>query len=284
MKKFINLILGILVVLITLQGCQNDTVKSIKKKINLKGLLAKLKREKKTHPSDTANFMDSDNYDPSKVDSNEIMDMLTTVYESDSSIIAKLDTQKAKTLQQPVDSLLSKNVTTGIDTFTNEIKKIAPEELTALKENLNELHDSTTIAPEKPSATRKDCKLWADVSKTDQRLYLYVDGECIDTFKVSTGTKGHETPKIDRRPSGPVFRKYTSKKYPGGNYNGLGNMPYVVFVQGGYGIHGTTLGNIPKLGKKASHGCVRVHPDNAKIFNEMVRAVGIENTWVTIRD
>ena len=89
---------------------------------------------------------------------------------------------------------------------------------------------------------------------------------------------------MDLRPSGPVFRKYTSRKFPGGNYKGLGNMPYVVFVRGGYAIHGTTSGNIPKLGKKASHGCIRLHPDNGKIFNELVRKAGLSNTWVTIEE
>ncbi len=103
-------------------------------------------------------------------------------------------------------------------------------------------------------------------------------------FKVSTGSTRRETPLFDMQPRGPIFQKYTSKKYPGGNYNGLGNMPYVVFIQNGYGLHGTTRGNIPRLGKKASHGCVRLHPDNAKILNELVRKAGLENTWVTVEE
>ncbi|QLH48282.1 MAG: L,D-transpeptidase [Bacteroidota bacterium] len=36
------------------------------------------------------------------------------------------------------------------------------------------------------------------------------------------------------------------------------------------------------MGKKASHGCIRLHPDQAKIFFELVRKVGIENTWITV--
>ena len=104
----------------------------------------------------------------------------------------------------------------------------------------------------------------------------------VDTFKVSTGDRKHETPSMDRSPNGPTFQKYTSKKFPGGNYNGMGNMPYAIFIKGGYAIHGTTRGNIPKLGTKASHGCIRLHPDNAKIFFELVRNSGLENTWITI--
>lgn len=126
------------------------------------------------------------------------------------------------------------------------------------------------------------CDVWAKVSLEEQRMYLYVDGVLQDTFKVTTGNSRHKTPAMDRRPSGPLFIKYTSRKYPGGNYMGLGNMPYVVFIQGGYAIHGTTKGNISLLGKRVSHGCIRLHPDNAKIYFELVKARGVANCWVTI--
>jgi lipoprotein-anchoring transpeptidase ErfK/SrfK len=86
------------------------------------------------------------------------------------------------------------------------------------------------------------------------------------------------------RASGPLFKKYTSRKFPGGNYQGLGNMPYAVFIKGGYAIHGTTTGNFAKLGTRASHGCIRLHPVNAKIFYELVKLIGINNTWVSITD
>ena len=61
-------------------------------------------------------------------------------------------------------------------------------------------------------------------------------------------------------------------------------MPYAVFLQGGYAIHGTTMGNFLKLGTKASHGCIRLHPDNAKVFNALVKTVGLQETWISIKD
>lgn len=85
-------------------------------------------------------------------------------------------------------------------------------------------------------------------------------------------------------PTGPVFTHYTSKKFPGGDFQGLGNMPYAVFVKGGYAIHGTTPGNFARLGHPASHGCIRLHPENAKVFYELVVRVGLRNTWVTVKD
>ena len=133
-----------------------------------------------------------------------------------------------------------------------------------------------------PSCYRNSCKIWADVDKAAQRLYLYIDGALTYTWKTSTGRPGFDTPDMDTHPDGRIYDRYTSTKYPDGDYNGLGNMPYAVFVQGGYAIHGTTRGNWSKLGHVASHGCIRLHPDNGQIFNVLVRRNGIRNVWVTV--
>jgi hypothetical protein len=128
---------------------------------------------------------------------------------------------------------------------------------------------------------RDSCTVWAHVSKKKQRLYLYINGIQQATWLVSTGT-GNRTPDFDRHPDGRIYTAYSSGKYPGGDYNGLGNMPYAVFIQGGFAIHGTPQANWKKLGTKASHGCIRIHPDYGKYFNELVRDVGIHNVWITV--
>ena len=133
-----------------------------------------------------------------------------------------------------------------------------------------------------PSCYRNSCSVWADVDKNAQRLYLYINGALTYTWKTSTGKEGYETPDFDQHPSGGVYDRYSSTKYPGGDYNGLGNMPYAVFVEGGYAIHGTTQGNWSKLGHPASHGCIRLHPDNGHIFNLLVRRNGLSGVWVTV--
>jgi hypothetical protein len=133
-----------------------------------------------------------------------------------------------------------------------------------------------------PSCFRNSCKIWADIDKNAQRLYLYIDGVLTYTWKTSTGKSGYDTPDMDTHPDGRIYDKYTSTKYPDGDYNGLGNMPYAVFIRGGYAIHGTTRGNWSKLGRPASHGCIRVHPDNGHIFNILVRQNGIRQVWVTV--
>ncbi|WP_413558950.1 L,D-transpeptidase [Bdellovibrio sp. HCB209] len=130
---------------------------------------------------------------------------------------------------------------------------------------------------------RGGCAIWAQVVKSSQRMYLYVNGTVRGSWAVSTGIKGYGTPNFDRHPNGRIYDRYTSTKYPEGDYNGLGNMPYAVFITGGYALHGTPKGNWPKLGTPASHGCIRMHPDNAYSFNRMVRSYGISRVWITVQ-
>jgi lipoprotein-anchoring transpeptidase ErfK/SrfK len=129
---------------------------------------------------------------------------------------------------------------------------------------------------------KEGCNVYAEVDKSEQMMYVYVSGELQYSFQVSTGKTGHDTPNLDLRPSGPLAKKYTSTKYPEGDYQGMGNMPYCVFLANGYAIHGTTPGSFKKLGTKASHGCVRLHPEDASVFYDLVSSIGLENTWVTI--
>lgn len=126
------------------------------------------------------------------------------------------------------------------------------------------------------------CAVWAQIVKSRQRMYLYIDGELADEWKVSTGTDGHGTPNLDRHPNGRIYEAYSSKKFPGGDYYDLGNMPYAVFVSEGVAIHGTAASR--RLGKRASHGCIRLDPNNARYFNRLVRDNGVQNVWVTIQD
>lgn len=50
-------------------------------------------------------------------------------------------------------------------------------------------------------------------------------------------------------------------------------MPHAVFFVGGVAIHAST--HINQLGKRASGGCVRLAPENAKIFYDLVNSAGI---------
>ncbi len=257
MKK-ISLLVIISIALVVWHGCtetekkDKDTKPAEKADLDYKKIVETVKQDSALDMPDAENLLDNKSYNPE--DSIDVyLDSLEKIYGRDSALITRLGMKDSASLKYNLAQIHNKDSIKNVALDTNTCRQI-------------------------------QCRIWARVSKKEQMLYLYIDGKMVDTFKVSTGDKRHETPFMDLRPSGPVFKKYTSRKFPGGNYNGLGNMPYVVFIRGGYALHGTTRGNIPKLGKKASHGCVRLHPDNAKIFNELVRRAGLANTWVTIEE
>lgn len=129
---------------------------------------------------------------------------------------------------------------------------------------------------------RNACPVWGRVNLAEQLFYLYIDGELKYVWPTSTGKRGYSTPYLDENPNGRIYDRYSSTAYPGGDYNGLGNMPYAVFIRGGYAVHGTVMSNWPKLGTPASKGCIRLHPDNGLIFNRLVRASGVALSWVSV--
>ena len=140
------------------------------------------------------------------------------------------------------------------------------------------LKDST----EKKSCYRSSCEVWANINITEQKMDLYIKGVLTNSWQVSTGKVGFETPAFDQNPNGRIYDNYTSILYPGGDYNGLGNMPYAVFISGGYAIHGTPESNWAQLGTPVTGGCIGLHPDHAFIFNRLIRANGIRATWITV--
>jgi lipoprotein-anchoring transpeptidase ErfK/SrfK len=219
-----------------------------------------------TAPADAANPFDSREFTPGQDSLSELLENMDTLMHRQVNLITYLDTVRSRVKKTPG--------------YTDEEKA-------AIKENMRVLDSflTATGTPDSIECTGKNCVLYAEVDKKKQKLFLYILGELKDSFAVSTGKKGrYETPAMDLRPQGPVVTRYTSRKFPGGNYMRLGNMPYAVFLQGGYAIHGTTPGNFSKLGTKASHGCIRIHPDNAKIINSLVKTVGLRQTWVKVAD
>jgi hypothetical protein len=101
------------------------------------------------------------------------------------------------------------------------------------------------------------------VDKTDQRLTVTVDGAPRYNWPVSTARWGYSTPNGTYRPR-RLARKWFSRKYD------WSPMPYSIFFNGGYAIHGSY--EISRLGRPASHGCIRLHPSNAATLFALVKA------------
>ena len=121
--------------------------------------------------------------------------------------------------------------------------------------------------------TPAQAELLVNISKSQQRLAVTIDGAELYRWPVSTGVRGHDTPTGSFRPH-DIERHWYSRQYK------LTPMPWAVFFHRGYAVHGTTESY--NLGRPASHGCVRLRPDNASILYSLVRHQGLGNTKVVV--
>jgi lipoprotein-anchoring transpeptidase ErfK/SrfK len=114
----------------------------------------------------------------------------------------------------------------------------------------------------------------ARVDISSQSLRIYEDGRLAYAWRVSTARKGYRTPVGSYRPT-RMHRMWYSRKYDNSP------MPHSIFFHGGYAIHGTDA--VRSLGRPASHGCIRLHPGNAKRLYNLVKAHGAGNTLIVVR-
>ena len=135
------------------------------------------------------------------------------------------------------------------------------------------LASPVAVAAVRPTSDETAPRLLARIDLSDQTMRVYVGEALRHTFTVSTGRGSYRTP------TGTWRAQWLSPRHRSRKYNNA-PMPWSVFYYGGYAIHGTT--EISRLGQPASHGCVRLHPDNAKIFFEMVQATGKANTTIIV--
>jgi lipoprotein-anchoring transpeptidase ErfK/SrfK len=115
-------------------------------------------------------------------------------------------------------------------------------------------------------------EILVQVDKSAQRMTVSVDGELKHTFVVSTGLAGGP-------PSGTYRPQRLERKWNSRLFN-WAPMPYSIFFDGHYAIHGTT--QISKLGRRASKGCVRLHPSNAEILFALVQKRKFAETRIVI--
>ena len=118
-------------------------------------------------------------------------------------------------------------------------------------------------------------KVVAHVSISGQRMEVSIDGRPTFEWKVSTAGRGYVTPKGSFKPI-RLEKMWYSRKYD------MSPMPHSVFFHGGYAVHATNA--IKRLGTPASHGCIRLHPDNASDFYQLVQTFGPSNTSIVITE
>ncbi len=116
--------------------------------------------------------------------------------------------------------------------------------------------------------------LLAFVNVSDQTMIVKKNGKTLYHWKVSTGRKGYATPSGTFRPV-RMHKMWRSRKYDNAP------MPYAIFYNEGYAIHGTSY--VSRLGSPASHGCVRLNTANAQILYKMLQEEGLGNLKIVIK-
>jgi lipoprotein-anchoring transpeptidase ErfK/SrfK len=111
------------------------------------------------------------------------------------------------------------------------------------------------------------------IDKSSQQMSVAVDGETRYVWRVSTGRRGYRTPTGRFRPQW-LARMHYSRKYDNSP------MPHSIFFYHGYAIHGTEYTR--RLGRVASHGCIRLHPSNAATLFSLVKRHGMRKTRIVI--
>lgn len=117
--------------------------------------------------------------------------------------------------------------------------------------------------------------LVAKVDVSTQTMTVLYNGEVAYRWPVSTARAGKYTPR------GTWSAKWLSKYHKSSLYNNA-PMPFAIFFNGNYAIHGTD--QVSRLGRPASAGCVRLHPDHAARLFELTQQVGKQNMRVVIQN
>jgi hypothetical protein len=130
------------------------------------------------------------------------------------------------------------------------------------------------IAAPWPGQDRAYAGLLITIDKASQRMIVAKDDLPLYDWPVSTGQRGYDTPAGVYQP----FRMeadHFSREWDDAP------MPHsIFFTQIGHAIHGSL--DIKRLGRPASHGCVRLKPEHAEVLFRLVRAEKMANTRVVL--
>lgn len=112
------------------------------------------------------------------------------------------------------------------------------------------------------------------IDKSAQQMTVAVDGVPRWRWPVSTGRPGYDTPSGSFK----AFRMeadHYSKEWDDAP------MPYsIFFTKAGHAIHGYL--DTRRIGSPASHGCIRLNPENAAKLYALVEEQGVLNTTVVL--
>jgi hypothetical protein len=113
-----------------------------------------------------------------------------------------------------------------------------------------------------------------EIDKSAQRMTVSQDGAQLYAWPVSTGQRGYDTPSGAYKPF-RMEKDHLSREWDDAP------MPHSIFFTArGHAIHGTE--HTRNIGRPASHGCVRLEPENARVLFGLVKREGMANVRVVL--
>ncbi len=176
--------------------------------------------------------------------------------ESDRLLQAKRDQKREEAMERQMEAAAGQQ------------EEIRRRELDRLREEQQMMRQQRMA-----EAEQKSRRLTAHIDLSQQRMMVYRGDMLLYKWRISTARRGYVTPVGTYRPQ-VLERMHYSKRY----HNSP--MPHSIFFRGNFAIHGTN--HISRLGRRASHGCVRLHPKNARKLYALVQKHGKKNTTIKI--
>ena len=137
-----------------------------------------------------------------------------------------------------------------------------------------EMPEAQEPVTETASTNPSETTVLINIDKASQKMTVLLDGVQQYEWPVSTGLRGYTTP------AGTYTARSMNKIWYSRQWDNA-PMPHAVFfTKDGHAIHGTY--EIKRLGKPASHGCVRLSPENAALLYALVEKTGLKNTQVVL--
>ena len=113
-----------------------------------------------------------------------------------------------------------------------------------------------------------------NIDKAKQKMTVFLDGVEKYDWPISTGRAGYSTP------SGTYTATSMNEVWYSKEWDNAPMPHSIFFMKDGHAIHGSY--EVKNLGKPASHGCVRISPENAATLYALVEKNGLKNTEVVL--
>ena len=125
-----------------------------------------------------------------------------------------------------------------------------------------------------PGSNKAGSAILINIDKAKQKMTVFLDGIQKYEWPVSTGRAGYSTP------SGTYTATSMNEIWYSKQWDNSPMPHSIFFMKDGHAIHGSY--EVKNLGKPASHGCVRISPENATTLYALVKANGLGNTQVVL--